>query len=129
MYERMGLRVTAYKSGPPEIQITLDPNALPPVTEAAEVLEGLQETVSEQVLDEVKARILRPYVNTVLDEETGEWVRVEDSERKLEIAIEREGESEYEDSVPNDSTSSTRRTSRAHAPRSGGSCARAARCT
>jgi hypothetical protein len=29
MYERIGLRVTAYKSSPPEIQITLDPNALP----------------------------------------------------------------------------------------------------
>ena len=43
MYERMGLRVTAYKSGPPEIEVTLDPNALPSVGEASEVLERLQE--------------------------------------------------------------------------------------
>jgi hypothetical protein len=42
----------------------------------------------------------------VLDEETGEWVRVEDPERKLELAIEREAERAYEDSVPNNPTCS-----------------------
>ncbi|HSL01629.1 MAG TPA: hypothetical protein VK869_14935, partial [Rubrobacteraceae bacterium] len=36
MYERIGLRVTAYNSGPPEIEITLDPNVLPPTDEAAQ---------------------------------------------------------------------------------------------
>jgi site-specific DNA recombinase len=85
MYERIGLRVTAYKSSPPEIQITLDPNALPSAGEAAEALDA--------------------YINTVLDEETGEWVRVEDPERLAELAREREAEREYEDPVPKDSTS------------------------
>ena len=36
MYERIGLRVTVYKEGPPEIDITLDPSALPTSDEAAE---------------------------------------------------------------------------------------------
>ena len=36
MYERLGLRVTAYKEGPPEIDITLDPSALPTSDAAAE---------------------------------------------------------------------------------------------
>jgi hypothetical protein len=38
MYERLGLRVTAYKEGPPEIDITLDPSALPTSDAAAEAL-------------------------------------------------------------------------------------------
>jgi hypothetical protein len=29
MYERLGLRATAYGDRPPEIELTLDPNALP----------------------------------------------------------------------------------------------------
>jgi len=29
MYERLGLRATAYGNRPPEIELTLDPNALP----------------------------------------------------------------------------------------------------
>jgi hypothetical protein len=36
MYERIGLRVTVYKERPPEIDITLDPSALPTSDEAAE---------------------------------------------------------------------------------------------
>jgi hypothetical protein len=39
MYERMGLRVTAYKEPPPEIELTLDPDALPSTNAASEVLD------------------------------------------------------------------------------------------
>ena len=73
--------------------------------EASEVLEGLREAASDEALDAVKARIMRPYADTVLDEESGEWVRVEDPERLAELAREREAEREYEDSVPKESTS------------------------
>jgi hypothetical protein len=39
MYERVGLRVTAYKDRPPEIELTLAPEALPSTDDASKVLE------------------------------------------------------------------------------------------
>jgi hypothetical protein len=104
VYERVGLRVTVHKDQPPEIELTLDPSTLPPVESAEGVLEGLRDTISAEALARVHDEFLRPYRETVLDEETGEWVRVEDPKRLAELAIEQEAESQYENSMPSDST-------------------------
>jgi site-specific DNA recombinase len=40
MYERLGLRVTVYRDQKPEVEITLDPNALPAPEEAEEAFEA-----------------------------------------------------------------------------------------
>jgi site-specific DNA recombinase len=48
MYERIGLKVTAYASGPPEIEISLDPNALPSAGEAAEALDELLGAIDDE---------------------------------------------------------------------------------
>jgi hypothetical protein len=99
----VGLRVTACKDRPPEIELTLDPDALPSTDAASEVLEEAKKVASVEALEEVHRELLRPYKETVLDEETGEWVPADvDPERELE----REAETEYEDRpfVSNDST-------------------------
>jgi hypothetical protein len=88
------LRVTAYNDRPPEIEPTLDADALPSTDAASEVLEEAKKVASVEALEEVNRELLRAYKETVLDEETGEWVPADvDPERELE----REAETEYED--------------------------------
>jgi hypothetical protein len=76
VYERVGLRVAVLKDRPPEIQLTLDPSTLPSVDSVEGVLEGLRDTIGAEALERVHEEFLRPYRETVLDEETGEWTRV-----------------------------------------------------
>ena len=66
------MRVTAYKDRLPEIELTLDPEALPSTDAASEVLEEAKKVASVEALEEVHKELLRPYKETVLDEETGE---------------------------------------------------------
>ncbi len=76
VYERVGLRVSVHKDRPPEIELTLDPSTLPSVDSATGVLAELENTISAEALERVHEEFLRPYRETVLDEETGEWTRV-----------------------------------------------------
>jgi Recombinase zinc beta ribbon domain len=76
VFERVGLRVAVHKDRPPKIELTLDPSTLPSVDSAEGVLEGLRDTIGAEALERVHEEFLRPYRETVLDEETGEWTRV-----------------------------------------------------
>ena len=49
MYERISLKVTVYKDGPPEIDITLDPSALPTSDEASEAFNAAWAKAMEQM--------------------------------------------------------------------------------
>ena len=76
VYVRVGLRVAVHKDRPPEIELTLDPSTLPSVDSAEGVFQGLRDTISAESLARVHEEFLRPYRETVLNEETGEWTRV-----------------------------------------------------
>jgi hypothetical protein len=77
VYERVGLRVSVHRDHLPEIELTLDPSTLPSVDSATGVLAELENTIDAEALERVYEEFLRPYRETVLDEETGEWTRVD----------------------------------------------------